>query len=68
MTQDSRQAGAVIDEIEFEVLNWDQGRHISVRELAERIYAEFAGCGIPVIRAIKGDISLPNSEISRDLA
>lgn len=54
---ESRQAGAIVDEIEFEIGIWDEARHISRRELAERIYAEFAGCGMPVIDAMNGDIS-----------
>jgi hypothetical protein len=54
---ESRKAGAIIEEIEFEVRNWDQSRHIGLRELAERIYREFSGCGMPTIPAIKGDIS-----------
>lgn len=55
------QAGAIIAEIEFEIRNWDQGRHVTVPELARRIFDEFAGCGMPMTRAINGDSSLPNS-------
>ena len=61
MQDESRQAGAIIAEIEFEIGIWDQARHISRRELAERIYTEFAGCAIPMMRAKKGEISVPNS-------
>lgn len=50
-------AERAIAEIEFEIRNWDQSRHISVSELAERIYCEFKGCGMPTIRAMSGDIS-----------
>ena len=57
MLQDTRQAGAIIDEIEFEIGIWDEARHCDRRELAKRIYAEFAGCGIPMTEAKKGDIS-----------
>lgn len=66
MISNSRQAGAIIDEIEFEIGNWDQARHIGLRVLAERIYAEFAGCGMPTIRAMNGDISCASSDISFD--
>jgi hypothetical protein len=54
MVQDERQAGAIIDEIEFELRFWDSERDVSIRELAERIYLEFAGCGKPMIPATNG--------------
>jgi hypothetical protein len=63
---DSRQAGAsqVIDEIEFELRVWDDSRDVGYRGLPERIYAEFAGCGSPMINAMPGDILPLSAEMS----
>lgn len=52
----AHEAERLLEEIEFELRQWFCGDYED-RETAERIYALFAGYGIPTIPAKKGDIS-----------
>lgn len=58
------QAGALVDEIEYQINQWYCGDG-TLRECAERIY-RLAGCGSPISPAKNGDISCEISAILRD--